>query len=301
MPHIYTVNVGNMRIEYTRNETDSDNKTITIAGARNVGGNLIIPEEIDGCKVTVIGKKAFLGNSLLSQVTVPLSVCEIQDYAFAQCSNLKTVFILNNNIKLGNSVFTECNSISDICMGYDKTDDVSALLGTLVYRLKAEHIISDNLWGNKEWFEKWDKELLAFLRQEDEDGYTDLVLCGEEDIKFSLDEFICNKRKNKATLCLIRLMHNSMLSDKTEKMLKEYILDHIKGCSTDEAWQALLSEFPEDVEYFRLFAELGGVNENNLDDMLIDMGEVSSETKVFLMNYKQEKFGEKDVFDMFDL
>lgn len=298
MPHIYTANIGNIRVEYTKN---MDTTGVTIVGAKNVGSSLVIPEKIDGFNVIAIGKKAFLGNRLLRQVTIPVSVCEIQDYAFAQCTNLKTIFILNAEIKLGNGVFTECNSITDICMGYDKTDDVSALLGTLIYRLKAEYILNDDTWGSKAWLEKWDMELLTFLKQEDEEGYTDLVLCGEEDIQYSLEEFICNKRKNKSALCLIRLMHNSMLSDKTEQLLKAYILEHIKGCPTDEAWQALLSEFSEDIEYFRLFASLGGVNADNLDAMLIDMGEVSTETKVFLMNYKQEKFGGADAFDAFAL
>lgn len=323
MSHIYTANIGNIRIEYVKNSKRTDIvaaeavehaknsvpdtvsekgiEEIAIIGAKNVGSSLVIPEEIDGFPVTVIGKKAFLGNRLLRQVTIPSSVYGIQDYAFAQCTNLKTIFILNAEIKLENGVFTDCNAITDICMGYDETDDVSALLGTLIYRLKAEHLLSDAAWGSKSWFEKWDMELLAFLRQNDEEGYTDLVLCGEEDIQYSLAEFICNKRKNKSALCLIRLMHNRMLSDETGQILKEYILTHIKGCPTDEAWQALLSEFPEDIEYFRLFAELGGVNADNLDSMLVDMGEVSTETKVFLMNYKQEKFGGADAFDMFEL
>ncbi len=326
MPHIDTANIGNIRIEYTKNMKCTDAVTIkdaetakqlecsatdnvldelvegiTIIGAKNVGSNLAIPEKIDGFNVIAIGKKAFLGNRLLRQVTIPSSVNEIQDYAFAQCTNLKTIIILNADVKLGNGVFTECNTITDICMGYDKTDDVSALLGTLIYRLKAAHILSDDTWGSEAWFEKWDLELLAYLRQNDEEGYTDLVLCGEEDIQYSLEEFICNKRKNKSALCLIRLMHNSMLSEKNEQVFKAYILEHIKGCPTDEAWQALLSEFPEDLEYFRLFADIGGVKADNLDAMLIDMGEVSTETKVFLMNYKQEKFGGADAFDMFAL
>ncbi len=297
MPHIYTANINNMRIEYMKNEATG----ATITGVRNAGGNLAVPEELDGLMVTVIGKKAFLGNALIRQVTIPSSVNEIQDYAFAQCTNLKTVFVLNNNVKLGNGVFTECNAVTDICIGYDKTDDLSALLATLIYRLKTEHILVDNIWGSDAWFHKWDMELTTFLRQPDEEGYTDLVLCGEEDIQFSLEEFICNKRKNKSALCLIRLMHNSRLSDETADVLKAYLLKHIKGCASDEAWQALLSEFSEDIAYFKLFAKLGGINADNLDAMLMDMGAVSSEAKVFLMNYKQEKFGNADVFDMFEL
>ncbi len=296
---IRSTEIDNIKIEYIINQ-DID-ESITIVGVRNVGSSFSVPEEIDGHKIKIIGKKAFLGCRLLRQITIPAGIEEIQDYAFAQCYNLRTVIIMNNKIYFGNGIFTECNMIQDICLGYEEPDDVSALLGTLIYRLKAEHILVDDSWGTESWFAKWDMELLAYLKQDDEEGYTDLVLCGEEDIQYSLEEYICKKRINKSALCLIRLMHNGMLSNENEKLIKDYILSHIKGCKTDEAWQALLSEFSNDINYFKLFADIGGINSDNIDELLADMGEVSSEAKVFLMDYKKDNFSAVDAFDIFSL
>ena len=80
-----------------------------------------------------------------------------------------------------------------------------------------------------------------------------------------------------------------------------YLLSHTKGCPTEEAWEVLLSEFGEMVEYYKLFARLGGIHQDNIDDMLTDMGERFAEAKAFLLNYKQENFGGGDFFSQFQL
>lgn len=296
---ICSTEIDNTRIEYITNQDNEE--SISIVSVRNVGSSFSVPEEIEGHKIKVIGKKAFIGCRLLRQITIPAGIEEIHDYAFAQCYNLRTVIIMNNKIHFGNGIFTECNMIQDICLGYEEPDDISALLGTLIYRLKAEHILVDDSWGTESWYAKWDMELLAYLRQDDEEGYTDLVLCGEEDIQYSLEEYITKKRINKSALCLIRLMHNSMLTNENERVIKNYILSHIKGCRTDEAWQALISEFSNDINYFKLFADIGGINSDNIDGLLADMGEVSSEAKVFLIDYKKDNFSVADAFDVFSL
>ncbi len=43
------------------------------------------------------------------------------------------------------------------------------------------------------------------------------------------------------------------------------------------------------MDYFQLFAEIGGIDEDNLDDMICDMGNVATETKSISAGIQAEK------------
>ena len=201
----------------------------------------------------------------------------------------------------GKGVFDKCNKLQDICLGYERPDDLSALLGSVIYRMPAEYLLRDKELGQAGWFEKWDQCLSVFLNEPDLDGYTDMVLCGEEDIFYKEPDFAIHKRKKKASLCLLRLMHDSNLKESLRQKFQDYLLQHTKGCTGDEAWQVLLDEYGESVSYFKLFADLGCVTKDNIEGMLSDMGQQYAESKAFLLNYKQTRLKQSDVFSMFDL
>ncbi len=289
-------------------------KHITVSSYRGGGSNLTIPDtmQLDGedMPVTAIGKKAFLGCASLRQISIPSTVTMIDDWAFAQCDHLKTVIIRNSslpaerimeNLTVGTGVFEDCNNLEYICLGNEEQNTLAALLGAVINRMKAEYLIKATDIGTDNWFVKWDQCLADFLDEDDEEGYLDVVLCGEEDFGVSASEYVTDKRKRKASLCLLRLAHDDLLSYIHRNKFTDYLLKHTKGCQTEEAWQVILSDFSENADYYKIFAELGCVTEDNIDDMLIDMGEKYAEAKAFLIGFKQDRFGNKDVFSMFEL
>ena len=56
-------------------------------------GEIVIPDEIDGRPVVAIGADAFAGNAAITSITIPTSVTNIADGAFAGCTGLKTVAV----------------------------------------------------------------------------------------------------------------------------------------------------------------------------------------------------------------
>lgn len=291
--------IGNQIITYRISETDE--ASIVITGGRHLGSRLLLPETIDGYRVGMIGKKAFLGERFLTEIIVPATVTEVMDYSFAQCPCLKKIVFLNPEIRLSRGTFVDCKNIEQIFIGDEENACLAALMAALINRLRADYMLAEKKIGDADWYGKWDNELNVYLRQPDDEGYTDLVLCGEEDILFSLEEYIHQTRKNKSVLCLLRLMNHDFLSEANRETFTNYILSNKKGCPSDAAWQALLSEFSENMDYFQLFAEIGGIDEDNLDDMICDMGNVATETKAFLLEYRQRNRKQNDVFDMFQL
>ncbi len=70
--------------------------------------NMEIPSEIDGKKITVIGKSLFAENENLKNVKVQSGIEIIEDSAFYMCDNLESVELANTLKKIGESAFYYC-------------------------------------------------------------------------------------------------------------------------------------------------------------------------------------------------
>ena len=74
--------------------TNSDN-TITITGCTG-GGDVTIPDTINGLSVTSIGNGAFQNNSSLTSITIPAGVTNLGGSAFSGCTNLTGIYFLGD-------------------------------------------------------------------------------------------------------------------------------------------------------------------------------------------------------------
>ena len=73
-----------------------------------------IPSKIDGKKVTMIAKEAFMYNDKVKNVTIPKGVTKIGDFAFSDCTNLKTVKIPSGVKSIGGYAFRNCNNLKTV-------------------------------------------------------------------------------------------------------------------------------------------------------------------------------------------
>lgn len=96
---------------------NATNTDVTITGYTGPGGNLTIPNTINGLPVTGIGSNAFQYNPNLTSVTIPNSVAAIGDQAFYGCSNLTSLTIGSaiNSIKW--DTFVGCNNLVNLTIG----------------------------------------------------------------------------------------------------------------------------------------------------------------------------------------
>src|SRR5258708_23541 len=84
----------------------TNNGAITITGFTGPGGDVTIPDTINGLPVTSIGGSAFDHCTSLTTVTIPNSVTSILDYAFYSCASLTRVYFQGNAPSyVGPSVF----------------------------------------------------------------------------------------------------------------------------------------------------------------------------------------------------
>ena len=73
-----------------------------------------VPEQIEGCPVAVIERKAFLSRKTLHTVTLPDTIEEIGDWAFAHCDNLREISLPGKDIRFGRAAFKNCGKLKRI-------------------------------------------------------------------------------------------------------------------------------------------------------------------------------------------
>jgi len=90
--------------------TNIDGK-ITITGYTGPGGNVVIPDTIDGLPVIGIGESAFSASGVTG-VSFPGSLTYIGEAAFRECRSLGGLTIPNSVTYLGDSAFWSCTSLT---------------------------------------------------------------------------------------------------------------------------------------------------------------------------------------------
>lgn len=274
---------------------------------------LVIPEQIDSLPVTAIEKKAFFNVSGLYRIYLPKTLERIGDWAFAHCRDLEEIYLSRKEYELGKSLFMECSSLKRICLtekenGNAREEEVCRGFGSLLAStcgvLDAPYLFQTTKADDEEWLALWDARMLTILHGDDMEGYTKLLLCGEEDYgsrENNLEYFLEQKRKRKVRVAFLRLLYDKKLADDNRRELTDYLLSHTKGCESEETWLVLKEEHGEDMEYISLFADLGCLTTDNFDGMLLDLGGEHPQMKAFLMKYKEEHLGKSDFFEKLSL
>ena len=89
--------------DYTYTVLEDD--TVKITDYNGSEKDIVLPSEIDGKAVTVIGELAFVENKEISSVVIPDSVTSVEKRAFAWCENLLEVTFGNSLTTIGHTAF----------------------------------------------------------------------------------------------------------------------------------------------------------------------------------------------------
>ena len=277
---------------------------IAITACRVEKSRVELPDTIEGIPVFRIERKAFLSRKQLKEICLPGELQEIGDWAFAYCSNLTGVWFPRRNLRMGKSIFKECGALKGIWhLHEDSAREYQSgmLLGAVPVKMETEYLFTPKEAGSQEWIMRFDARLKWFLEQPDEDGYLNMVYCGEEDIMSNLDLYLAERRRAKSRLCFLRLMNPVELPEEFREELQGYLREHTKGCESEAAWEVVFREHGNEQDYYTAFTDAGCVSEENYDALLSQMGEQYPEMKGYLMRYKAQEMESVDFFDALSL
>lgn len=88
--------------------------TIEITKYNGSDTDITIPEEIDGYKVSAIGKDIIPWNTMAKRIVVPEGVTDLRDEAFASCSWVETIVLPDSLKTIGNKVFYNCHRLAEV-------------------------------------------------------------------------------------------------------------------------------------------------------------------------------------------
>lgn len=106
--------------EYVINTTQG---YVAITGYSGSATDIVIPSEIEGYPVTIIGNKAFnamnVSNNFqqllkVTSISIPNTITTIDEYAFYDCTSLININIPDSVTYIGNNAFSYCKSLTNI-------------------------------------------------------------------------------------------------------------------------------------------------------------------------------------------
>lgn len=95
--------------EYFENE-----KGITVSGYLGKGGDIVIPDTIDGKAVTEIGIRVFARNKTVKSVKFPATLEKIGNGAFSDCEGIEKLELPSSLKEIGSAAFKCCTALTEI-------------------------------------------------------------------------------------------------------------------------------------------------------------------------------------------
>ena len=277
---------------------------------------VVIPKEIDGCIVNRIKKKAFLSQKFVQKIVLPESIDYIEDYSFARCRKLHTIYIPYKSINIGQDILKDCSELSYICNSIDYSEngsdknDISFLLAKTLNELNAFFLFDLQNAGTDEWLHHLDATINMRLDKDEMEDFSKMILCGEEEVVCGEDGTIedsnpehykSNRVKEKVRISFLRLLHDYKIDEKLKNKLIDYLYNHTKGQKTCETWQVVLNEHGDEKEYYDFLIKINCINKDNFPDILKDMGNRHTEIKSYLIKWNDENNSDGDLFSEFEL
>lgn len=291
---------------------------IVITGVRGTPFRIEVPPVIDGMPVTVVAKKAFLSIRGLYSVTLPDSIREIGEWAFAYTKTLEEVSFPGKEIEFGKDLFLGCEKLQKIIFrDYENRKygtDLSFLTAKAMTDLNAPFLCNPMEAGTLDWYRMYDDRLIDYIKKDDMDGYAELWTCGEEDYEgkdYDAYSYPNEKRKKKVKSCFFRLIHGEGLQESVKEFLVDYLKKHSVGNEQEETWEVMEEELGSSYDHYSLFVETGCLTDDNFDEIMNRLQRLSEkdvtkqypEMKAYFVRArepKQETVGDA-FFDAFSL
>lgn len=120
--------IRNPILNHITYEIAEDGTVDIVSCDRAIKGDYIIPDTIEGCPVTSIGKSfspvskwAFQGCENLTSIIIPDSVTLIGDNAFNSCYNLEKIVMGSGTVTIGSGAFYDCFALKEIIISENIT------------------------------------------------------------------------------------------------------------------------------------------------------------------------------------
>lgn len=283
-----------------------------------------LPDQIEGCPLTVIGAKAFLSCRTVERLELPDTLEQVEDWGFAHMKNLRELVLPSKEIRFGKKVFLGCDNLERIFLrgALEQYEGIPFFLASKVRWMEGmpvELALAGDRQGQWQWLEDYDRALVDFLSGPDDTGFEPAFIgwFHVEDVDIQRQNYILERQKCKIRLVLGRLRYPEGLSQDTEGQLRGYLLGDRKdqdGGNDQLGGKTLVNggipelflelckeEFAQNVGYFRIWQQIGGFALYSPQFLLEQLPEADPEVRGFLMRCSLDQEREEDFFEKMEL
>ena len=276
---------------------------------------VILPREIAGQPVTVIGAKAFLSCRQVEKLMLPDTLEQVEEWAFAHMKRLREIVFPAKEILFGKKVFLGCDGLQRVILtrkGEQQREQYEGMPHFLasVFRLGLDNTqrrltdlgLAGDEEGQWQWLEYYDEALIVYLMQADDHDFEPAFIgwFDVEDVDDQRAGYMTAQKRKKTGLVMQRLLYAERMSDKTEKLLKEYLLKKAPK-QILELMRDSDSEYGRQVKFFQIWKQIGGFELYPPDLLLGELGNADPEVRSFLLECRLEEASEVDFFGSLEL
>ncbi|MBD5522512.1 MAG: leucine-rich repeat protein [Lachnospiraceae bacterium] len=286
-------------IETARRDVRSDT-SICITAYEGTAEFLAIPSQIDNKTVTAIAKKAFWGNRYLQHIVLPDTLDFVGSWAFSACYMLRDITLPYNEINFEKQIFHKSEKLNDIFISdsiMEKDKALPKLLAMAVTALEAEYLLNPIQAGSDNWYQNLDSKILTVLNESEESALKNLVYCAEEDMGAKQETCLKKLAYKKSGIAFMRLIYSNKIAGVMKKKLTDFLLKRTKGCKDESAWEFVKESRCMGLQYCDKLFEINGINEENINEILDDLGEDNVELKAYLLKKWQGRGQDVDIWE----
>ena len=108
---------GNITGTFYFDEGDGETAILRkYVGKKTADDHVVVPAKFGDRVVTAIGKEAFYNLAAIVEVELPDTLLEIDDYAFARCTELTSVTLPSGVVSVGEGAFIGCTALTEVKM-----------------------------------------------------------------------------------------------------------------------------------------------------------------------------------------
>ncbi len=300
IPRQYELQDGIIYYNETAHSDVRSDTSICITAYDGTAELLVIPSRIDNKPVTAIAKKAFWGNRCLQHIVLPDTIDSVGDWAFSACYMLRDITLPYRKINFGKQIFHKSEKLHEIFISdtvIEKDEALPKLLAMAVTVLEAEYLLNPFQAGSDNWYQNLDSKILTVLNESEESVLKDLVYCAEEDMGAKQEACLKKLAYKKAGIAFMRLVYPNKITHVMKKGLTDFLLQRTKGCKDESAWEFVKESHNMGLQYCDKLFEINGINEENINDVLDDLGEDNVELKAHLLKKWQGREQNMDIWD----
>ena len=271
---------------------------------------VVLPGEISGKPVTVIGAKAFLSCRQVERLTLPDTLEQIEDWAFAHMKGLKDIIFPAKEILFGKKVFLGCDGLQRVILTragevlQGQYEGMSFFLAS-VFRLGMDNIqkslsdlkLAGDTEGQWQWLARYDEAVETYLKRADDYDFEPAFIgwFDVEDVDDQKAGYMTEQKKKKIALAFQRLIYSERISEQTEKILEEYLVREVPE-QVLELMRDTESGYGRHVKYFRIWRQIGGFELYSPKFLLDELRDADPEVKSFLLECELEEAAGSDFF-----